>query len=158
MRTKGDNNYRSEDETEEENEGEGIKTKVVQAIDTILSNPVLFGGAAYKNLFDEIRNARERIQSQPQTEAPPAPEPTEPDPNSTDPALNPDWDLAMDAEFRRQNRNYREMPRQQLRQIAVHAAQGDERAMEDLLLGTNPDDMGRMTPEQWAKHLAEENQ
>ena len=56
---------------------------------------------------------------------------------------NPDWDLEV---HRRGRRNYENLPRNQLRALAERAKAGDEEAMEDLLLGTNPDDMGRMNP------------
>ena len=44
-----------------------------------------------------------------------------------------------------------------MRVLAREAVAGSEAAMEDLLLGTNPDDMRGMTPEEWAKRLSEEN-
>ena len=67
-----------------------------------------------------------------------------------------DWD-ELDREHRRANRNYRELPRESLVALAKQASAGDEEAMEDLLLGTNPDDMGRRTPEQWASFLMEKD-
>ena len=66
---------------------------------------------------------------------------------------NPDWDLDLDAQFRRDNRPYRPTPGANLVPLARQAKDGSEAAMEDLLLQTDPTEMGKMTPEQWVDHL-----
>ena len=66
---------------------------------------------------------------------------------------DPDWDLALDAQHRRDNRPYNPKPGAQLVPLARQAKDGDEAAMEDLLLQTDPTEMGRMNPEQWVDHL-----
>ena len=66
---------------------------------------------------------------------------------------DPDWDLALDAQHRRDNRPYNPTPGHQLVSLARQAKDGSEAAMEDLLLQTDPTEMGRMNPEQWVDHL-----
>ena len=66
---------------------------------------------------------------------------------------DPDSDLALDAQHRRDNRPYNPTPKHQLISLARQAKDGSEAAMEDLLLQTDPTEMGRMNPEQWVDHL-----
>ena len=66
---------------------------------------------------------------------------------------DPDWDLALAAQHRRDNRPYNPTPGHQLVSLARQAKGGSEAAMEDLLLQTDPTEMGRMNPEQWVDHL-----